>query len=130
MTGSEFRCTANAAGAMHGSITAHQAGLFGEHTITIVSSFGDVLETGAYEEAIDCLCGGADHNRPIDMISGRRATVVAAEDTTTGAVICRVCHVDRHDRMAPRFNLLDARSLRRTIHATGQAACACGRTLA
>lgn len=127
MSPSEFRRVEIAADVLHGSVTRVPAELFGI-TVTIASSSGDVLETAGFEEAIDLLCGPG-RNRVIDSISGRRAQIVAAEDTTTGALLCRVCLLDRDDRMALRFNLLEVRDLRRMVQTTGQRACGCGRML-
>ena len=79
--------------------------------VRITPWHGSILETDDYEAALDHLCGGPTKNRTIDGISGKPGTIVAAEDTITGDIICRLCHLARPDRMSDRWNLLSPRAL-------------------
>jgi len=123
-----------AGSALHAAVTVTKAeGIVagpGTYEVRITPRHGEPLTTRDYEEALAHISGGADHNRRIDSVSGRPAQIVAAEDTATNTIICRLCHLDRADRMTPRFNLLDDQKLRRLMKQTGIERCStCGRIL-
>jgi len=100
-------------------------------TVLVVNRDGSEVVTDDYGLTLDTLCGGIDVNRVIDSISGKRAEFVGAEDTTTGRLLCRLCHLEQTAPFAQRFDVLTARELERAVNATGQEHCdLCGRSLA
>lgn len=131
MNRSEYKRAAVAAEVLHGAVKLLDQDLLAGIRIQVASSSGEVLtRTSIFEEAIDFLHGGPGHNWLIDSMSGRRAEIIGAEDSDTGAVLCRLCLVGRHDRMAPRFQHLSPRDMRELVQATGVSSCSCGRRLA
>lgn len=97
----------------------------GNMIVRITPRRGPVLETENYDEALDHLCGNT-----IDRISLRPATVVGAEDTLDGSVICRPCLLTQPGRMSDRFRHLTPRDLKSLLDCLHTTKCRrCGRRL-
>jgi len=129
MNATQERQVTIAGNALHATISPAR-GLDGDRTIRITPRHGESLTTADYDAALDHLCGGSDKNRTIDSISGQPAQIVAAEDTSTKKILCRQCHLNRSDRMTPRFNPLTPQQLDRLTKQTGLEHCDnCGRKL-
>lgn len=122
MTTSEFQRTSIAAGLLMGTVKARA--LDGEAiTLLVVNRDGTEVVTDDYDLALDTLCGGIDVNRVIDSISGKHAHIVGAADTTTGRLLCRLCHLEQAAPFGQRFDALTPKELQRAVDATGQERC-------
>lgn len=106
----EYRRVEIAANALN-AMTRIAGGEADRLVVRITPRQGDSIETDDFDAALDHLCGGPAKNRTIDGISGKPASIVAAEDTFSGDIICRLCHLARPDRMGDRWNLLSPRAL-------------------
>jgi hypothetical protein len=130
MRGNAFRQAEVAAKTMHGAVTLLSrdgAGI----TVEVVSHDGAKEITDDYGVVLDTLCGGSHKNRVVDSISGRRAQIVGAEDTATGRLLCRLCHLGRVAPMGLRFTPLSPQQLAQWVTETEQTHCdECGRELA
>lgn len=129
MTTSEFQRASIAAGLFMGTVKARA--LDGETiTVLVVNRDGGEVVTDDYGLTLDTLCGGPDVNRVIDSISGKRAQFIGAEDTTTGRLLCRLCHLKQPAPIGSRFNALTSKELQCAVDATRQKHCdQCGRRL-
>jgi hypothetical protein len=129
MTNSEFRRASIAAGVLMGTVKARA--LDGETiTVLVVNRDGGEVVTDDYGLTLDALCGGTDVNRVIDSISGKRAQFIGAEDTTTGRLICRLCHLKQPAPFGQRFDALTSKELQCAVDTAGQEHCdLCGRRL-
>lgn len=93
--------------------------------VRITPRRGEILETADYDEALDHLCGNT-----VDRLSFKPATIVGAEDTLTGGVICRRCLTVDPARMSDRYRHLSPRELAKLLEQTGVRVCSqCGRDL-
>lgn len=96
----------------------------GQMIVRITPRRGDVLETESYDEAMDHICGNT-----VDRVSLRPATVVGAEDTLDGSVICRPCLLTEPGRMSDRYRHLNPRELKSLLARLDSDKCRrCGRS--
>ncbi len=129
MTTSEFQRASNAAGLLMGTVKSRAVDI--EITVLVVNRDGAPCVTDDYGLVLDILCGGIDANRIIDSISGKRAQFVGATDTTTGRLLCRLCHLEQPAPFGQRFDPLTPKELQCAVDATGQERCdLCERRLA